>query len=239
MKPISIMWSQGVDTSEAEIAVASVREFLRVVYEVGHRVGLALPPTAIRPFGTWYIPSVPKGSPYSGTTWYVDSSFDNGRQQVDGSRFLQLVRDEPWQKSNPHWDVAVIDRDLIDSGLELAAGRSRDFVLGTSAPELATVLSVYRLRGLVRTEQREIALRRLVYHFFGEVLGLPSRTRSTAVEVVGPRRYCTNACVMRHAATVEQVVRAAEQEGRDGVALCDNCKHDIVEIFVTRGKSPN
>jgi predicted Zn-dependent protease len=237
MKPVSIMWSQGVDASEAEIAVASVREFLRVVYEVGHRVGLALPPTAIRPFGTWYIPSVPKGSPYSGTTWYVDASYDAGRQQVDGARFLELVRDEPWQKSNPHWDVAVIDRDLTEA--ESAAGRSRDFVLGTSVPELATVLSVYRLRGLVRSEQRELALRRLVFHCFGEVLGLPSRSRSAAVELVGSRRYCTNSCVMRNASTVEQLVRAAEQEGRDGVALCDSCQRDLVEIFVMRGKSPN
>src|SRR5579871_3763225 len=163
MKPVSIMWSQGVDTGEAEVAVASVREFLRLVYAVGHRVGLALPPTAIRPFGTWYIPSAPKGSPYSGTTWYVDTSFDAGRQQVDGPRFLELVRDEPWQKSNPHWDVAVIDRDLSDSGHEPGAHRAREFVLGSSVPELATVLSVYRLRGLVRTEQRALALRRLVH----------------------------------------------------------------------------
>jgi hypothetical protein len=239
MKPVSIMWSQGVDTSEAEVAVASVREFLRVVYEVGHRVGLALPPTAIRPFGTWYIPSVPRGSPYSGTTWYVDTSFDPLRQQVDGSRFLDLVRDEPWQKSNPHWDVAVIDRDLTDSVRDGSAGRGREFVLGTSVPELATVLSVYRLRGLVRSEQREVALRRLVYHYFGEVLGLPSRSRTVAVEGISKRIYCTNACVMRHAATVEQLVRAAEQEGRDGVALCDNCQNDLVELFVMRGKSPN
>jgi hypothetical protein len=101
------------------------------------------------------------------------------------------------------------------------------------------VLSVYRLRGLVRSEQREVALRRLVYHFFGEVLGLPSRSRIIAVESIGERHYCTNACVMRHASTVEQVVRAAEQEGRDGIALCDNCQKDLVEIFVMRGKSPN
>jgi hypothetical protein len=237
MKPVSIMWSQGVDASEAEVVVASVREFLRVVYEIGHRVGLALPPTAIRPFGTWYIPSVPRGTPYSGTTWYVDTSYDPSRQQVDGTRFLELVRDEPWQKSNPHWDVAVIDRDLTDA--QSLSGRPRDFVLGTAKPELATILSVYRLRGLVRTEQRELALRRLVFHYFGEVIGLPSNSRSTAIETIGQRRYCTNACIMRSAVTVEQVVRAAEQEGRDGVALCDSCQRDIVEIFVMRGKSPN
>jgi predicted Zn-dependent protease len=239
MKPVSIMWSQGVDTNEAEVAVAAVREFLRVVYEVGHRVGLALPPTAIRPFGTWYIPSMPAGSPYSGTTWYVETSFDSGRQQVDGSKFLDLVRQEPWQKSNPHWDLAIIDRDLVDVAVESPERRNPDFALGASVPELGAIISVHRLRGLVRAEQRELALRRLVFHFFGQVIGLPSRSRTTGVVTSAGKRYCENSCVMRQASSVEQVVRAAEQEGREGVALCDACRHDLVELFVMRGRSPN
>lgn len=239
MKPVSIMWSQGVDPAEAQLVVSAVREFLRLVYGIGHSVGLAVPPTAIRPFGTWYIPSVPQGSPYWGTTWYVESSYDSLRKQVVGRRFLDLVRDEPWQKSNPHWDVAVIDRDLIDGPIETVDDRRGEFVLGTSVPELAAVLSVYRLRGLVRAEQRELALRRLVFHHFGQVLGLPSRSRHEDVETVNGRRYCTNGCVMRNAPTVEQVVRAAEQEGRDRVSLCERCRHDVVETIVMRGRSPN
>jgi hypothetical protein len=238
MKPVSIMWSQGVDAAEAQLAVSAVREFLRVVYAIGHSVGLALPPTAIRPFGTWYIPSVPKGSPYSGTTWYVDSSYDALRQQVVAARFLDLVREEPWQKANPHWDVALIDRDLVDRVTDPDEHRG-DFILGTAVPELAAILSVHRLRGLVRTEQRDLALRRLVFHHFGQVLGLPSRSRTSAIEPVGGRLSCTNLCVMRAAMTVEQVVRAAEQEGRDQVALCDRCRRDVVELIVMRGRSPN
>jgi predicted Zn-dependent protease len=240
VKPVSIMWSQGVDAAEAQLTVSAVRDFLRVVYSVCHSAGVALPPTAIRPFGTWYIPTAPRGSPYSGTTWYVDSSFDATRQQVIGTRFLDLVRDEPWQKSNPHWDVAVIEHDLAESvGEQAAEGRRPEFVLGAVAPELATVLSVYRLRGIVRAEQREQALRRLVVHHFGQVLGLPSTSRQDDVERVGNRRYCTNRCVMRRAATVEEVVRAAEQEGGANVALCDRCRHDIIEIMVMQGRSPN
>ncbi len=238
VKPVSIMWSQGVDPSEAEIAVSAVREFLRCVYAIGHEVGLALAPTAIRPFGTWYLPSVPRGSPYWGTTWYVETSYDALRQQVVGARFLDLVREEPWQKSNPHWDVALIDRDLIDTVGDSDDGR-REFVLGATVPELAAVLSVHRIRGLVRSEQRELALRRVVYHYFGQVLGLPSRSRKVEVERIGRQRYCTNTCVMRYAPTVEQVVRAAEQEGRGRVALCDCCRRDVVEILVMRGRSPN
>lgn len=239
MKPVSIMWTQGVDTAEAQLAVTAVRDFLRQVYTIGQKAGLALPPTTIRPFGTWYIPSQPEGSPYWGTNWYIENSFDSSRQQVIGTRFLELVRDEPWQKSNPHWDVAVIDRDLVETDASLADPECTEFTLGASVPELATVLSVYRLRGLVRPEQRERALRRLVLHQFGEVLGLPSRSRKTAIDVVGARRFCSNRCVMRRTATVEQLVLAAEQEGGDQVVLCGECNHDIIEVMIMRGRSAN
>ena len=239
MKPVSIMWSQGVDTAEAQVVVSAVQEFLRVVYVVGHGAGLALRPIAIRPFGTWYIPSAPPGSPYCGTTWYVDTSYDALRQQVVGARFLDLVRDEPWQKAQPHWDLALIDRDLTDAeSSEVDRPRER-FVLGTSIPQLAAVLSVYRLRGLVRTDLRALALRRLVLHYFGQVLGLPSRSRADDIDEIEGRRFCTNQCVMRHASTVEQVVRLAEQEGRDRVSLCERCRHDLIELIVMRGRSPN
>lgn len=233
MKTVSIMWSQGVDPKEAELAVSAVRDFLRTVYAVGSGVGLAVPPTAVRPFGTWYIPSIPRGSPYWGTGWYVDSSYDVQRQQVVGSRFLELVRDEPWQKQNPHWDVAVIDRDLVDRS------ESSEFCLAATIPELATVLSVHRVRGLVRQDQRQLALRRLVLHHFGQVLGLLPGTRQDNVEVVGDRRYCRDRCLMRRATTIEQVVRFAEQEGKDHVHLCDRCRHDLVSRLATRGLSPN
>src|SRR5439155_22083455 len=150
----------------------------------------------------WYRPSVPEGSPYWGTTWYVDSSYDALRKQVVGRRFLDLVREEPWQKESPHWDVALIDRDLVDAPPTVVGESRGDFVLGTSIPELAAVLSVYRLRGLVRSELRELALRRLVIHHFGQILGLPAASRHDDVEESEGRRFCTGTCVMRRAATV-------------------------------------
>jgi predicted Zn-dependent protease len=233
------MWSQGVDQAEAQLAISAVRDFLRQAYTVCHKAGIALPPTSIRPFGTWYIPSIPHGNPYWGTTWYVDSSYDPTRQQVIGARFLELVRDEPWQKSNPHWDVAVIDYDLTETPGATAEGRRAEFVLGTAIPELATVLSVHRLRGLVRADQREAALRRLVLHQFGQVLGLPAASRRDDVELINGRRYCTNHCVMRRTTSVEDLVRAADSESREDVTLCSRCQHDLIETMLLRGRSMN
>jgi len=238
MKPVSIMWSQGVDTAEAQLAVTTIREFLQQIYSIGNAAGLALRPTTIRPFGTWYIPTVKRGSPYSGTSWYVDTSYDRTRGQVIGERFLELVRDEPWQKRDPHWDLALIDRDLVERVTTPAESRG-EFALGAAVPELGAVVSVYRLRGIIRSEQRQSALRWLILHHFARVIGLPSAMRSEAIETIDDHRFCANHCLMGRVATVEQLVSAASGESGDRIPLCDQCRRDIVRVFLLRGKSWN
>lgn len=238
MKPVSIMWSQGVDTAEAQLAVSAVREFLQQIYAIANAAGVALRPTAIRPFGTWYIPSVERGSPYSGTSWYVDTSYDPVRRQVVAERFLDLVREEPWQKRDPHWDLALIDRDLVER-VTAPPEPGDGFALGVAVPELGAVVSVFRLRGIIRSDQRQAALRRLVLHHFGRVIGLPTVTRSEAFELVEGQRYCTNRCLMSRVVTVEQLVGAAGRGGQEQIPLCDHCRHDIVQVFLLQGKSWN
>lgn len=240
MKPVSIMWTQGVDTAEAELAVLAVRDFLRDVYSICSQVGLALPSVTIRPFGTWYIPSIPDGSPYSGTRWYAEASLDAQRLQVIGSRFLELVRDEPWQKSNPHWDVAIIDWDLGDPSSPFMDDRGQPFALGMAIPDLATVVSVHRLRGLVRSDERARALRQLVLHQFGRVIGLPSRSRHEDVKRIGDGRYCAYPCVMQYVRSVGQIARDARPEKDNaGTGLCLQCRRDIIELMVMQKRSPN
>src|SRR5437762_3593851 len=132
LKSVSIMWAEGVSDDEARTAVRTVQDFLRVVYDVCLKSGVTLGATAIRPFGTWVIPSIPPGDPYSGTHWYVDTAYDRGLGQVVGPRFLELVKKEPWQSANPHFDVAILDRDLTD-------GDKGGFVLASTLPGTATV----------------------------------------------------------------------------------------------------
>ena len=88
MKSVSIMWAEGVEESEARTVVATVRDLLRSIYDVCLKSGVLLSPTAIRPFGTWVIPSLPPGDPYSGTHWYVDTAYDRGLGQVVAPKFL-------------------------------------------------------------------------------------------------------------------------------------------------------
>lgn len=238
MKPVSIMWSQGVDPAEAELAVSAVRAFVRQWHALGQSAGLALRPTAIRPFGTWYIPTIERGQPYWGTNWYVDSSFDPNRRQIIGERFLELVRDEPWQQSQPHWDVAVVEHDLIDRVTSPPEGRAA-FALGAALPEVAAVISVFRLRAIVGADRRQAALRRLVLHHFGRVVGLPASTRTEEIEEIDGTRFCANRCIMHRVSTIEQLVRSAEQDGSEAIGLCPRCQHDLIALSLRRALSLN
>jgi hypothetical protein len=164
MKSISIMWAEGVTEAEAATVVNTVKQVVQVMYDLCFKAGVGLSPTAIRPFGTWVMPSIPAGDPYSGTHWYIQTAYDQARDQVLAPRFLELVKQEPWQIANPHFDVAVLDLDLTEGS---------GSVLGSVLPGTATVISVHRLRAIQPQEQRLRALRRLVVHNFGHVLEIP------------------------------------------------------------------
>src|SRR5687768_6875307 len=154
LKPVSIMWAEGVTEPEARTAVQTVRELLKVIYQVALKSGVAIGPTAIRPFGTWIIPSIKQGDPYWGTHWYIDTAFDAGRQQVVARIFLELVQREPFQQQNPHFDVALLDVDLTEED-----GAP---TLASALPGTATVISVHRLREALTDEgPRLAALKRL------------------------------------------------------------------------------
>jgi predicted Zn-dependent protease len=212
LKPVSIMWAEGVSEAEARTAVQTVRELLKVIYEVARKSGVAIGPTAIRPFGTWIIPSIKQGDPYWGTHWYIDTAFDPERRQVVATRFLDLVRREPFQQQNPHFDVALLDLELAEeSGPALAS----------ALPGTATVISVHRLRAELTDERPRLeALKRLVVHNFGHVLRIED---------------CDQLCVMRHADTVEELLERLAEEKSSGVLFCPACRSKLLRtVMLTR-----
>src|SRR5581483_738678 len=236
MKSVSIMWAEGVTEAEARTVVATVRDLLKSIYDVCMKAGVLLGPTAIRPFGTWVLPSMPPGDPYSGTHWYVDTAYDRGLGQVVGPRFLELVRNEPWQRANPHFDLAVLDRDLADPPRQGAA--ETQFVLSSALPGTAAVISVHRLRDIPDQGRRLRVLRRLVVHNFGHILEVPAE-RASAVETTGGDRHCTNLCVMRRADSVESLLTAVDEEDAADVRLCPDCRDDVVRSILRQRVSKN
>jgi hypothetical protein len=229
MKSISIMWAEGVTETEAATVVNTVKQVVQVMYDLCFKAGVGLSPTAIRPFGTWIMPSIPAGDPYSGTHWYIETAFDAALGQVVAPRFLELVKQEPWQIASPHFDVAVLDRDLTEG---------TGSVLASVLPGTATVISVHRLRELPDRDAQLSALRRLVVHNFGHVLEIPREGRLGVVEA-GRVRHCTNVCSMRDAAGLDELVAMAREEAALGHLLCEECRQDLMRAVLVQRLSRN
>lgn len=206
---------------------------------LGQHAGLSLTRPQIRPFGTWVIPSVKEGSPYWSTLWYVQRSFDPARGQISGPRFIDVIRNEPWQQAGPHFDIAVVDADLVDAEPHNVPGIDRAYALTATEPNLACVLSVYRLRRLSDNTDRRLALRRVALQGFGRVLQLPSPQRIESVEDTRGLRHCTNVCLMRDAPDAESALRLAREETAARIMLCRACTNDLLDHVVQTHFSPN
>ncbi|MDE2867112.1 MAG: hypothetical protein OXN91_00550, partial [Chloroflexota bacterium] len=141
MKSISFQWTPGVESWEAETVVSTIAHLQEVALVLGQRAGFSVERGQLRPFGTWVIPQLPRGSPYWSTLWYVEQSLDKANGQIVGPRFIRTLEQEPWQQAGPHYDVAILDHDLRDDPEHNISPQSDPHVFASCRPDLAAVLS--------------------------------------------------------------------------------------------------
>jgi len=228
---ITVAWSEGVADEETATLLATLERTLQSLFL---RVPAALegPPITVRAYGNWIIPALAPDRPYWGVQWYVDSSWNSGVGRIIAPSFLELVRQEPWQQSSPHYDLALLDADLTDFTAPLARLRPERYTVGTSLPGTAGVLSVRRIRTLASEPTQRLALARLVRHMLGHVLGAPSFHRAEHTVREGLELHCTNRCVMRGAATVEELSERAIDEAELGWPYCPECTYDLLNVVI-------
>lgn len=224
---LSLMWSEDVRDIEAGLAVHTVQEVISDLYRRHWPLGLISPPVDVRAFGTWVLEGVPEGSSYWSAQWYVEQSYEPSVDKIVSSRFLSLVRTEPWQQSDPHYDLAVVARDLIASDETLSSAPD-SFVLGAALPGVAAVISIHRLRKILGIHEWQLALGRLVLHFWGHVIGLPA---GRYAESDAPH-HCANLCVMRDARDARELVRLAMEEEQAAVTYCGECNERMKGIIM-------
>lgn len=237
-KTISVSWSNGVTEREGEIMVATIDQVLKWLY-FRRLAAFFDPPLRVHNFGNWVIPALMQRRPYWGSQWYVDSSYDVELQRVIAPVYLELVRREPWQEHEPHYDMALVDDDLTDFPRPLARLHPSHYSLGTSFPGIAAVMSVYRLRDIADPDLRDMALARLVRHHLGHVLGVPAFERKERVVRRGLEFHCSNRCVMRHPETLDELVAYTRQEYEEGWAFCPLCTSDLHSVVVKHSRSWN
>jgi hypothetical protein len=226
-KFLSVMWSKDVRDIEAGVAVHVVQELISDLYRRHWPLGLVSPPVGLRAFGTWVLEGVPEGSPYWGAQWYIDESYEGSVGKIVGSRFLSLVQAEPWQQADPHYDLAFVARDLVASEEALTSAPD-SFVLGATVPGVAAVVSIRRLRRILGVHEWQLALQRLVVHFFGHVIGLPTGPLAGC----DVPHCCPNLCVMRDADDVGQLLRLAREEEEAGTSFCEVCSERLKSIVI-------
>ena len=230
-KSISVSWSEGVSDQEGQVVAQTILRVLQWLY-LRRPIALIDPPIQVRVFGNWIIPALVPDKPYWGTQWYVDSSYDHQLERVIAPTFLELVRREPWQRAEPHFDLALLDQDLTDFPAPLARLRPDRYSLGTSLPGTTAVMSVHRVRRLANEQVRHLSIARLVRHHLGHVLGIPELTRKDHVSRLGLEMHCTKACAMRHAGTVQQLADFALQESEMGWPFCEVCTRELHSLIV-------
>ncbi len=237
-KFISLTWSEGVRESESQVLTGTIERTLKWLY-LRRPTALTDPPIRVRVFGNWVIPALVPDRPYWGTQWYIDTSFDGEVQRVIAPVFLELVRLEPWQRVDPHFDLALLDQDLTDFPSPLARLRREHYTLGSSFPGTTAVMSVNRLRRLAGGQMQTLALARLTQHHLGHILGVPGFTRQEQVARLGLELHCTNPCVMRHAATVEELAERAREESEMGWPFCELCTRELHSVVARYTFDPN
>ena len=229
MKSISVQWSEGVTMPEARLVIEGIAKAVEAALTVAARTGIGLGKPEIRPFGTWYIPQIEEGSPYWSTMWYINQSLDESTGSIFGPRFIDTIRAEPWQQANAHYDVAIMDYDLIDEPEMMASDELSSYALSSTERNLAAVISVKKLRELSDDDVFRRSLIRLTAHSFGHILEAPSVDRPKSTIRSFGDIHCSNTCVMRHVGLVGDLVDAALEESEARVLYCEECEQDILE----------
>ena len=236
MKPISILWSDGVSESEVKTTVTAMRDLLRHMQTVALEQDICLAPITVRPLGNWIIQGVGGIGAYHSFRWYWQTSLDERSGQVSAATFIEIVRYEHWQQTDPHFDLALLHTDLRDDTADAAGAHPLAFAC--TEPDLVTVISTRHLAQVADPDLRLKCLRSLVIHNFGHLIGLPgglpetnrNRPEKPTATKNAPARTCAMPCTMYEAQSLEELMGLATAEKDEKVILCDPCQEDLRSI---------
>jgi hypothetical protein len=218
LKSLSVSWSSGVKDEEAVQSLAAIVGAISELYRRRWRLGMFEPLIGVRPFGNWVIPAWPEGSPYSSFDWYVQNAFDKEWQAVDGTRFLDLVEDEPWQQAEHHYDFSLLH-------LPIRQADSADPLPYVSRPGVAVAISTDWVRHYEDAQVQRLVLRRLTFFGLGLAFDLTPHEEGEVLCAMRPFR-----------AHADLLIRALE-EHRHRVIYCEEHERELLGILLS-GRQP-
>jgi hypothetical protein len=170
--------------------------------------------------------------PWQSVDWYVYDALDEERMQVDSSRILHDIANEPWRDERllgDHYDLFVLEEDMFHPPDGTPEEGGVAYSVGRCEPFRAAVISTHRIEhiwgmpyGCVKTE----VMRQVCFMF-----GIPSRTRDDVEKGEAGPAYCTNLCILRRARLApEDWERLTADRIKHG-PLCGRCLQDLRQFF--------
>jgi len=158
---------------------------------------------------------------FSSARWYVDRCLLANRQ-VNASRLLELIEDEPWQVEEEHLDLFITSRDITARD---SRGQFFNFLFGLSRARLGSIVSFNRFgRDGSDSDMALAAMRLMTRHEFGHVLGLVN----SGVTNSDPRSdlyrgHCLNTCTMKQVVSVPETEDLVHLLVSQGDLFCADC----------------
>jgi hypothetical protein len=228
---ISITWTTDAHPADARLLIRTVEDVFDLLRPHFGKPGQFDPLPTARVFGAWQIPSAPNWTPYRNVDWYTARCLDDQGEHILASRFLRTVRLEPWQATNPHFDLLLTDLPLLDDQSEGEAPPGEDGedarVMGFSRRGLVSLVSSHELAEIASETMRDLAMRHLIAHYFGQLFDAPVGEGERITRRAG-RTYCSEVCALRFTSTPQQAMAYGRQQAMGGVVYCEACQRDLV-----------
>lgn len=213
MKPIYIMFQDGLSTDVTTIACQGIAEMLTLANVVGK--------VKVKNFGVWRSPNWRTGNTlnaYESVDWYCNNALDKSRNQLHCSKLAMSLITEPWQKLEPHYDVVILKDDLYDD--------DTSFVFGYSWGGQA-VSSFCRFQKYVTDKRMQLEVfKTIVMHEVGHMLGLVNENRNDIVYSLG--WHCTHGkCLMRQGLELNAWIQYTHDRLQSSSPLCSHCQEDL------------
>jgi len=217
-RPVYVMFDEGVRALEVEAVLDGLTQVLNVAK--------APQQMSISNFGVWrganWLANDNHLTEWNSVDWYIGYTQERSRAgQLNGGTLIQLLYSEPWQETQPHYDVMITSHDLYADDCQ--------FCIGLAIQSFGTVISTARFRTLPREGAYNCIVTETM-HEVGHVFGLVPGNRTVNVEM-SLGLHCTNRCIMRQGLRVPhdwQIITADRLAGHE---FCMVCESDLRRYF--------
>jgi len=171
--------------------------------------------------------------PWQSVDWYVHDALDERRLQVDSSKILEDLCNEPWRDERlmgDHYDLLLIEEDMFDPPAGAEDSDAAAYSVGRCRPFTAAVISTHRIDhiwGIPYSFVKTEVMRQICFMF-----GIPAGWREDVTKDCNGAVFCANRCILRPAVMAPDDWRTLTSDRVKHGALCESCIRDLRHFFL-------